>query len=839
MGVVYKAEDIKLKRHVALKFLPPDLTRDKDASQRFIYEAQTASALDHQNLSTIHEIDEDGDGHTFICMAHYDGQTLKDKLMHAPLSAEETVDIAIQIAEGLAKAHGQGIIHRDIKPGNIIVQSDGTVKIIDFGLSKLLGVQNITSSGRASGTVAYLSPEQAKGNPVDHRADIWSVGVVIHEMLTGKRPFAGEIDQAVLYSILNEEPEPISNVNDNIRSELQMVISKALQKAPKDRYQSLAEMLQDLCLLEGSANRLPEKHRLLRQKSQRKRLQKWTGVVCVSIALVVAGLFFFNDARNPGSAAESQQVIVSIFDNQTGNPELEPLGIIAADWMTQGLANSGIAEVVSPLNALAFAKQVSPNPDSSFNIHALAEETHARFVISGAYYFQEDLLHILARITDVSENRIVDVFNSSGSLDKPLNTIERLRKRVLGGFASHLDRRMGTITHAMSGLPTYEAYLEFIDGLDALSDRKFPRAIRGFNRAVALDSTFIIPLIYATDVYLLLKQYSKAQENVRVLNAHREKLSLFEKCNLDRHIATLSGDYPAAIKALQKMSEIAPRDGLVHFLLGTKLVETNRCKEASEMFKKIDPGRGWMRGWYPYWTFVSAAHHMNGEHTEELRQARIARKLYPNYAQILVLEVRALSALGRVDDIAVLVERNVNMNLSAQPGILRDAGHELYVHGYEQAGRRLLDQSCQLYAARFATEDFDERALFGYALALYSAERWLEAKVIFARLADTYPDKIRYQGYLGSLAARNGDLGEAQQVMQKLRSVERPYLFGYHTYWQACLASVLGKKDEAMLLLHRAFEQGHKFGLSIHLDKDLEPLKDYPPFIELLRHQES
>jgi len=192
MGVVYKAEDLKLKRCVALKFLPPELTRDAMAKERFVNEAQAASALDHPNICTIHEIDETNEGQTFIAMACYEGESLKTKIERGPLKLDETLDIAVQIAQGLTKAHEQKIIHRDIKPANVLITKDGLVKIVDFGLAKLSGRTKLTRTGTTPGTVSYMSPEQLRGGDVDHRSDIWALGVVLYEMIIGKTPFRGD-----------------------------------------------------------------------------------------------------------------------------------------------------------------------------------------------------------------------------------------------------------------------------------------------------------------------------------------------------------------------------------------------------------------------------------------------------------------------------------------------------------------------------------------------------------------------------------------------------------------------------------------------------------------------
>src|SRR3970282_2030439 len=221
MGVVYKAEDIKLSRTVALKFLPPEMTMDEEAKKRFINEARAESSLQHNNVCSIHNIDETEDGQIFICMDCYEGETLKEKIKKGPLKLKNVTDISIQIAQGLLKAHEHKIIHRDIKPANIFITEDETVKILDFGLAKLSGSAKLSKMGSTLGTVAYMSPEQARGDEVDNKTDIWSLGVVMYELLTGQLPFKSEYEQTILYSIFNEEPEPPTGLRTGVPMELE------------------------------------------------------------------------------------------------------------------------------------------------------------------------------------------------------------------------------------------------------------------------------------------------------------------------------------------------------------------------------------------------------------------------------------------------------------------------------------------------------------------------------------------------------------------------------------------------------------------------------------------
>jgi len=252
MGVVYRAEDIRLKRPVALKFLLPQLNFEEEAKQRFMQEAQAASALDHPNICTIYEVDEAADGQMFIAMAYCEGETLQKKVASNQLSVNSAIDIAVQTAQGLAQAHKHGIIHRDIKPANIMITSDGLVKILDFGLAKLAGGTGLTKAGTMMGTPLYMSPEQITGGQVDHRSDIWSLGVVLHEMFAGRPPFSSEYEHAVFYAIVNQEPAPITTINPAIPAPLERLIHRTLQKRPEDRYASMQALFDELKRFERS-----------------------------------------------------------------------------------------------------------------------------------------------------------------------------------------------------------------------------------------------------------------------------------------------------------------------------------------------------------------------------------------------------------------------------------------------------------------------------------------------------------------------------------------------------------------------------------------------------------
>ncbi|MFT5144884.1 MAG: serine/threonine protein kinase, partial [Thalassolituus oleivorans] len=290
MGVVYKAEDTKLDRTVALKLLAPHMLSSESDRARFYREARAAAALHHPNIATIFEIDETGDGSPFIAMEYVDGAQLDDGLKLKPLPVDEAIAIAVQIAEALKAAHDGGIVHRDIKSANIMLTKDGVAKVLDFGLAKTDASTKLTQMGSTVGTIAYMSPEQARGEEVDHRTDLWSLGTVLYEMLTGQLPFPGAYEQAVVYGILNAEAEPVTSLRTAVGAEVELIVQKCLRKERDHRYQSAADLLADLKSLDLTVSGRSKTSKAPGPRGSRVSTPKWVwGALAAAALLGFAG----------------------------------------------------------------------------------------------------------------------------------------------------------------------------------------------------------------------------------------------------------------------------------------------------------------------------------------------------------------------------------------------------------------------------------------------------------------------------------------------------------------------------------------------------------------------
>jgi eukaryotic-like serine/threonine-protein kinase len=716
MGVVYKAQDTKLDRTVALKFLPSHLVCDSEARDRFQHEAKAASALNHPNITTVHEIDEAG-GECFISMEYVAGKSLKDMAREGTLSIDEVLRIGLQIGEGLKAAHAGGIVHRDIKSDNIKVTADGLVKIMDFGLAKLRGVAKITRTGTTLGTLQYMSPEQAQGREADQRSDIFSFGVVLYEMVTGRLPFTGDNEAALIHAVVNATSEPMARYKAGVPERLERLVEKAMTKNRDERYQHVDEVIADL--KSTGRNLEPTQgagERGGSPKSKRSRLYLYAGLALVVALAVLGRVWVFGPSREP-----IDSLAVLPLENLSGDPDQEYFSDGMTDALITELQKIRSLRVISRTSVMRFKKTEESLPE-------IAKALNVKAVVEGSVMREKNVIRINVQLIQASPEKHL----WADSFDRDMNGVLVLQSDVARAIAQEVrvivtpDEQKELASSRPVDPEAHEAYLKGRFYWNKRTGPDLQKAIGYFNDAIEKDSSYAQAYAGLASAYAVLPEYAYLPPSETVPKAEA-----------------------AARKALQLDASLAE----AHAVLGGIASDWASAESEYKRAIALDPSYATAHHWY------SLNLRRHGRPDEALAEIRRAQELDPLSLIISENVGVTLSWMKRYDEALDQFKKMIELD----PNFPWPYGDMAIVHAMQ--GR--LDQAIAEYQKEISIvgRDPSEISALGYLYALAGKKR--EAVSILDELLKFDREGYRVSVYVAMVHYGLGDTNRAFEWLER------------------------------------------------------------------------
>ena len=852
MSRVFIAQENALGRTVVVKVLPPELAAEL-SNDRFAREVKLAAQLQDPHIVPLLAAGDAG-GLPYYTMPYVAGDSLRERLRRGPrLPMSEAIEVMRGMLLALAAAHDAGVVHRDVKPENVLLTRAGTPMVTDFGIAKAVAASRTEADGSASaltqlgmsiGTPAYMSPEQAAGGAVDHRADLYAWGMVAYELLAGAHPFAAKTNaQQLIAAQLTEVPASLASRAVGVPKDLVVLVERSLAKAPDDRPSSAREAIR---ALDAATGRNVGGTTLTARS--RARLGMAIGAAAV-ILLAAAAVFATVRERSAVAAASLSpaRVVVLPFDNRTGDSALAPLGAMAADWITRGLAETGLVDVASVATG-----GVADSARLSASRAALAGT-----LLTGTVYRFGDSVRIVAIVTDVNADRVVSSLDPvTASVADPLTGLEMLRRRVAGALAQRVDPTFDT-DRLMGVPPSFEVYRAILDARALRDNLQLEKAGETLQRAAALDTGYARLVLEEYQVRALESDFARMDTLQSWLTARRARLTPPEATLLDLLLDRREGGSVRALAATQRMVALAPRSAEALAFLGFTVLSLNRPYEADSIFARVDTARVGRSS--RFWVDRAYAARLLGDHKRELAFVDAALRHSPGNDILVGWRIRALASLGRIAE----VQRVVGELTGVREEIFAAAIAGLLAAGRPADAKTVADSFAKRILARRPVR-FNSNpvsAMYPVAANYFSGHGRVAMRLVDSLIAalPSYPAHKLIPGIesdypiwllalRGAMLAGTGDTAQADAVDRELLALRpRGLALRVALVGRAVIAAQLGRREVAVARLREAMDGGASFAstnpgsvliVNTGIAPDspwLAPLRGYAPFETLMR----